>query len=45
MWKKYWKFNDWVVEKVKGEKVDSMKNGKRSQKGGDVSKRNQSDIL
>ena len=25
MWKKYWKFNDWVGEKVFGEKVDSLK--------------------
>ncbi len=25
MWKKYWKFNDWVFEKVIGEKVDSSK--------------------
>ena len=28
MWKKYWKFNDWVVEKVIGEKVDSMEEWK-----------------
>ena len=25
MWKKYWKFNDWVGEKVLGEKIDSLK--------------------
>ena len=25
MWKKYWKFNDWVFEKVIREKVDSSK--------------------
>ena len=25
MWKKYWKFNDWVFEKVIGEKGDSLK--------------------
>ena len=25
MWKKYWKFNDWVGEKVFGEKVNSLK--------------------
>ena len=25
MWKKYWKFNDWVAEKVLGEKSDSLK--------------------
>ena len=24
MWKKYWKFNDWVFEKVTGEKGDSL---------------------
>ena len=28
MWKKYWKFNDWVFEKVTGEKVDSMQEWK-----------------
>ena len=28
VWKKYWKFNDWVVEKVIGEKVDSMEEWK-----------------
>ena len=28
MWKKYWKFNDWVFEKVIGEKVDSMEEWK-----------------
>ena len=28
MWKKYWKFNDWVFEKVTGEKVDSMEEWK-----------------
>ena len=28
MWKKYWKFNDWVAEKVLGEKVDSMEEWK-----------------
>ena len=25
MWKKYWKFNDWVAKKVLGEEVDSLK--------------------
>ena len=25
MWKKYWKFNDWVAKKVIGEEVDSLK--------------------
>ena len=25
MWKKYWKFNDWVAKKVFGEEVDSLK--------------------
>ena len=25
MWKKYWKFNDSVGEKVLGEKIDSLK--------------------
>ena len=28
MWKKYWKFNDWVFEKVTGEKVDSTQEWK-----------------
>ena len=28
MWKKYWKFNDWVFEKVTGEKVNSMEEWK-----------------
>ena len=45
MWKKYWKFNDWVFEKVTGEKVDSRKNGKKFQKDGNVSKKNHSNIL
>ena len=25
MWKKYWKFNDWVAKKVLGEEFDSSK--------------------
>ena len=25
MWKKYWKFNDWVAKKVLGEEFDSLK--------------------
>ena len=25
MWKKYWKFNDWVAKKVLGEEHDSLK--------------------
>ena len=25
MWKKYWKFNDWVAKKALGEEVDSLK--------------------
>ena len=25
MWKKYWKFNDWVAKKEIGEEVDSLK--------------------
>ena len=25
MWKKYWKFNDWVAKKVLGEELDSLK--------------------
>ena len=28
MWKKYWKFNDWVFYKVTGEKVDSTQEWK-----------------
>ncbi len=28
MWKKYWKFNDWVFEKVTGEKFDSTQEWK-----------------
>ena len=28
MWKKYWKFNDCVFEKVTGENVDSMEEWK-----------------
>tara|TARA_B100000941_G_scaffold255796_1_gene204690 strand:+ start:252 stop:470 length:219 start_codon:yes stop_codon:yes gene_type:complete len=28
VWKKYWKFNDWVAEKILGEKVDSMEEWK-----------------
>ena len=28
MWKKYWKFNDWVAEKVTGEKFDSTQEWK-----------------
>ena len=25
MWKKYWKFNDWVAKKVLGEEFDTSK--------------------